>query len=171
MFSSAPKTIVRSLSRAAHFSIVCTFGSTMPSKTVRPFATTLIGRRKSKIDGDSSSVNALTPSVDASTTFPRRTRSTRPDGLRRGKIGVGGRSTSTGENTPSSVVTLAATLDDEPHALALDPLLHDLHHVEPVLHGLAVDLHESIAGAQADLKCIRPGHDLLRTAAAIDRRS
>ena len=58
MLNSAPNTIVRSLSRAAHFSIVATLGSTMPSNAVRPFATTRTGRRKSKIDGDSSSVNA-----------------------------------------------------------------------------------------------------------------
>ena len=61
MFTSAPNTIVRSSSRAAHFSIVATLGSTMPSNTVRPFATTRTGFRKSNTDGDNSSVNALTP--------------------------------------------------------------------------------------------------------------
>ena len=59
MFTSAPNTIVLSLSLAAHFSSVATLGSTTPSKAVRPLATTLTGFRKSNTDGDNSSENVL----------------------------------------------------------------------------------------------------------------
>ena len=101
MFTSAPNTIVLSSSRAAHFSSVATLGSTTPSNAVRPLTATRTGLRKSNTDGDNSSVNALTPSVDTSTTFPRRTTSALPDGLFLGKMADAGRSTSVGANVPS----------------------------------------------------------------------
>src|SRR5690242_12782409 len=73
--------MVRSLSRAAHFTSVSRFFSTRPSNTVRPFATTLTGFVKSNLSADKSKVNDETPRVVASTVLPLRRRSTRPDGL------------------------------------------------------------------------------------------
>ena len=77
--SSAPNSIVRSLSRAAHFSSVAMLGCTFASKTVFPFAVTLIVCDKSNASGETSSVNSATPREAASTVLPVRVRSTRPD--------------------------------------------------------------------------------------------
>ena len=79
-WSSAPNSIVRSLSCAAHFESVATLVATVPSNATWPLVSTLTGLLKSKTSGDRSSVNSATPLVVAFTVLPVRTRSTRPFG-------------------------------------------------------------------------------------------
>ena len=105
---------MRSLSRAAHRNSVSTLGSTRLSSTVRPLATTVAGRAKSNVEGESSSVNCVTPCVCASKTLPRRFTSTRPDGLLRGKIGAGGLSNAIPELLHDSGVGGVIDLDKVP---------------------------------------------------------
>ena len=138
----------------------------MPSNTVRPFATTLMGRRKSRIDGESRSVNALTPSVDASTTFALRTESTRPEGFRRGKIGCGAGSTSTGSKPPRVPCERRCARPGTAPAIARVPFLHLHRDIPSGLHSFPIDaFDEAIASPQAELKGIRARHNLMRSAA------
>ncbi len=60
---SAPKSIVRSLSRAAHFISVSTLAFTWPSNIVRAVRDDRDRLGKSKASGDTSSVNSATPCV------------------------------------------------------------------------------------------------------------
>src|SRR5688572_9367806 len=99
-WSSAPYSIVRSLSRAAHASSVVTSRATVPSKARRPFTVTCTGSSKSITSGDRSSVNAWTPRVRTSKPLPRRVASTRPDGVSRSKSGT--RTAPFGENSLTS---------------------------------------------------------------------
>ena len=130
----------------------------MPSNAVRPFATTRTGRRKSKSDGDNSSVNARTPSVDASTTFPSRTRSTRPDGLRRGKIARRRHVDFGGLEDPFE--RRRACRRAPRRTSRVFPRSHvcmPSADVAPGLDGRAVHLDEPIAGAQPDANAFEPG--------------
>ena len=73
MRSSAPKSIVRSLSCAAHFESVSTLFTTAPRTRTLPLVSILTGLLKSKTSGDRSSVNSATPLVVAFTVLPVRT--------------------------------------------------------------------------------------------------
>src|SRR4029453_13242865 len=99
--TSAPNSMVRSLSRAAHFISVGTLRVTRPSNTVLPLATTVTGLEKSNTSGDNKIVKVSTDRVSALTVLPSRTRSTRPVGRRCANIGTT-RGVSTGLNTPCS---------------------------------------------------------------------
>src|SRR4029077_10491351 len=67
---SAPKSMVRSLSRAAHLSSVAGLFVTRPSKRVVPSTITLTGLAKSNWSGEMSSVKPPTPRVVAVTVLP-----------------------------------------------------------------------------------------------------
>src|SRR6185369_1114121 len=83
--SSAPYSMLQSLSRAAQAMSVETSRVTVPANAWRPFTVTCTGLSKSITSGDRSSVNACTPRVFTSKALPLRVTSTRPDGLSRSK--------------------------------------------------------------------------------------
>ena len=75
-----------------------------------------------------------------------------------------------GSKTPSSAMRSPLRSTTNRQAVALSPLLHLSAISRPVSTGLPLTSTKPITGAQAELKCVRARHDLVRAAAAIDSR-